>query len=87
MYERLRSKYEDIYLIKNEHFFKIYNIENGQSVYPDFMLILSDPKQKTDFQIFIDVQKKGKNNRNAALYESLNTKLPQENIFKNQIFY
>jgi type III restriction enzyme len=84
MYERLRSKYEDIYLIKNEHFFKIYNIENGQSVYPDFMLILSDPKQKTDFQIFIDVHENRKHDRNASLYESLNKKSPQENIFKNK---
>ena len=84
VFVRLHSKYEEIYLIKNDHFFKIYEFENGQTVYPDFLLILSGNKQKTDFQIFIDVHQSRKHDRNASLYESLNTMLPQANILENK---
>ena len=52
---RLKSKYDEIYLIRNEKHFKIYNFKNGRGFEPDFVLFL---RQKTGtmltYQMFIE---------------------------------
>ena len=56
IYDKLSKKYDEIYLVRNEKFFQIYNFDDGRPFEPDFVLFLS--KQKDDihcqYQIFIE---------------------------------
>lgn len=53
---KLKKKYQDIALLRNEQFFKIYSFENGEPFYPDFVLFLTEKKtrQEVMYQIFIE---------------------------------
>lgn len=56
VYDKLREKYDEVYLVRNERFFKLYNFEDGRPLEPDYVLFL---RQKTPFknlhyQIFIE---------------------------------
>jgi type III restriction enzyme len=56
IYERLKKKYDEIYLVRNERFFRIYNFDDGRPFEPDFVLYLINKKEKTSlyYQIFIE---------------------------------
>lgn len=56
VYEQLRQKYDQIFLVRNERHFKLYNFEDGQAIEPDFVLFLEkeNPKKKLHYQIFIE---------------------------------
>ncbi len=53
--ERLKKKYDEIYLIRNEQHFTIHNFKDGRGFAPDFVLFL---RQKTGemitYQMFIE---------------------------------
>jgi len=53
---KLKNKYQDIALLRNEQFFKIYSFENGEPFYPDFVLFLTEKKTKQEvmYQIFVE---------------------------------
>jgi len=53
---KLRTKYQDIVLLRNEQFFKIYNFDDGQPFSPDFVLFLKEKESKKDiiFQVFVE---------------------------------
>lgn len=53
---KLKKKYQDIALLRNEQFFKIYSFENGEPFYPDFVLFLTEKrtKQEVMYQIFVE---------------------------------
>jgi|GEM_PF-29317 len=53
---KLKKKYQDIALLRNEQFFKIYSFENGEPFYPDFVLFLTEKKTKQEvvYQVFIE---------------------------------
>lgn len=53
---KLEKKYQDIALLRNEQFFKIYSFENGEPFYPDFVLFLTEKKTKQEvmYQVFIE---------------------------------
>ncbi|MDD4530545.1 MAG: DEAD/DEAH box helicase family protein [Candidatus Gracilibacteria bacterium] len=53
---KLKKKYQNIALLRNEQFFKIYNFENGDPFYPDFVLFLIEKKTKQEvmYQIFVE---------------------------------
>jgi type III restriction enzyme len=53
---KLKKKYQDIALLRNEQFFKIYSFENGEPFYPDFVLLLTEKKTKQEvmYQIFVE---------------------------------
>lgn len=53
---KLKKKYQDIALLRNEQFFKIYSFENGEPFYPDFVLLLTEKKTKQEvmYQVFIE---------------------------------
>ena len=55
-YNKLKKKYDEIYLVRNERFFKLYNFEDGRAVEPDFVLYLVDhnPEILVYYQIFIE---------------------------------
>jgi type III restriction enzyme len=53
---KLEKKYQDIVLLRNEQFFKIYNFTDGQPFYPDFVLFLVEKKTRREviYQVFIE---------------------------------
>jgi type III restriction enzyme len=53
---KLQKKYQEIALLRNEQFFKIYNFEDGQPFSPDFVLFLKEKKSKREivYQVFIE---------------------------------
>jgi type III restriction enzyme len=53
--EQLLEKYEAVYLMRNEDYFKIYSFEEGQTFEPDFVLFLRQKKQEyLTYQVFIE---------------------------------
>jgi type III restriction enzyme len=48
----LESKYQEIYLLRNEEVYKIYDFEQGRGFMPDFILFLKDANLQ--YQIFIE---------------------------------
>ena len=53
--EKLKEKYDGIYLVRNERHFKIYNFDDGQAFEPDFVLFLREKNGNTLIrQIFIE---------------------------------
>lgn len=52
----LRNKYSDVYLLRNEKFFKIYDFRNGDATEPDFVLLLTnnDQTRSVQYQVFIE---------------------------------
>ena len=53
--ERLKGKYDGIYLIRNERHFKIYSFDEGQAFEPDFVLFLREKNgNMLTYQIFIE---------------------------------
>lgn len=55
-YVSLQKNYEDIYLIRNEGHFKLFNFDNGKVFEPDFVLFLKDIRSQKPiiFQTFIE---------------------------------
>src|SRR5699024_3251303 len=51
-----KSFYDDIYLVRNEQHFKIYNFKDGKGFAPDFVLFLrkEEPEESLHYQIFIE---------------------------------
>ena len=53
--DSLKSKWSDIYLLRNEKAVRIYNFEDGKAFEPDFLLFANDRKTgNTSWQIFIE---------------------------------
>ncbi len=53
--EQLQKNYDDIYLIRNERHFSIYNFFDGKAFQPDFVLILCKENGETlSYQLFIE---------------------------------
>jgi type III restriction enzyme len=50
----LKSKYEEVYLLRNEEVYKIYDFEKGRGFQPDFLLFLKHNKHKLYYQVFIE---------------------------------
>ncbi len=55
-YDQLREKFSEIYLIRNERHFKIFNFDDGRALEPDFVLFLSNSNNKNivHYQVFIE---------------------------------
>jgi type III restriction enzyme len=55
--EKLKGKYKEIALLRNEKFFKIYNFDDGNAFEPDFILLLKKKNGKIlIYQIFIEAK-------------------------------
>jgi len=56
VYDQLKDKYEEVYLVRNERHFKIFTFNDGRPIEPDFVLFLvqKDPKKAFHYQIFIE---------------------------------
>ncbi|PIR69164.1 type III restriction endonuclease [Candidatus Nomurabacteria bacterium CG_4_10_14_0_2_um_filter_30_12] len=49
----LQKKYKEVYLLRNEEQYKIYDFKTGQGFQPDFILFLKET-QKLYYQVFIE---------------------------------
>lgn len=56
MIDILKEKYDDIYLLRSERHFAIYNFEDGERFEPDFVLFLQakNSDKRFTYQIFIE---------------------------------
>ena len=51
----LQKKFEQIYLFRNEQFFKIYNFDDGRAFQPDYLIYAKDKKVDNLFiQVFVE---------------------------------
>lgn len=49
----LQKKYKEVYLLRNEEQYKIFDFKTGQGFQPDFLLFLGDAKKRY-YQVFIE---------------------------------
>jgi len=56
VFDKFKEKYDEIYLVRNERHFKIYNFEDGRPLEPDFVLFLikNKPAISMYYQVFIE---------------------------------
>jgi type III restriction enzyme len=88
-YAELKAKYSDVYLIRNEKHFKLFNFADGRPLEPDFVLYLVG-KQKNDtmhYQVF--VEPKGTHLLRAdewkeAFLQSIKTEFKVERLFSGK---
>jgi len=53
--EKLKQKYSDIALLRNEKFFQVFDFDEGRAFEPDFVMLLKERDHKiTIYQIFIE---------------------------------
>lgn len=53
--ETLETKFKEIYFIRNEQHFKIFNFKDGNAFEPDFVLFLKDEDDKIyNYQLFVE---------------------------------
>lgn len=48
------AQYEQVYLLRNEEVYKIYDFEKGRGFMPDFLLFLKEKQKKLYYQVFIE---------------------------------
>jgi type III restriction enzyme len=53
---KLQKKYSEIYLLRNEKFFKVHRFSDGAVIEPDFALFLIEKKTKKSliYQLFVE---------------------------------
>lgn len=50
----LRAEYDQVFLLRNEEVYKIYDFAQGRGFAPDFLLFLIKKSQQSVFQVFIE---------------------------------
>ncbi|MFH0992337.1 MAG: hypothetical protein V1799_20245 [bacterium] len=55
-YDALKKQYSEIYLVRNEKHFQLFNFDDGKPVEPDFVLFLKkkDSENTLHYQVFIE---------------------------------
>lgn len=55
-HDDLKKKYSDVYLIRNEKHFKLYNFDDGRALEPDFVLYLigKEEQDTMHYQVFVE---------------------------------
>lgn len=54
--DKIRQKFDDVYLLRNESVFKLFRFADGAAIEPDFVLFMTEKntKEKMSLQIFIE---------------------------------
>jgi type III restriction enzyme len=58
-YEKLKPKFDKIFLVRNERYLKIYNFDDGRPIEPDFILFLVNHQLEESFHYQIFIEPKG----------------------------
>jgi len=55
-YDALKKKWDEVFLVRNEKHFQLYNFDDGKPLEPDFVLFLkkSEPDESLYYQVFIE---------------------------------
>jgi len=58
---KIKKKYQEVYLIRNERHIKIFEFNKGRAFEPDFLLFLKDKEKNKEinYQIFIEPKGEG----------------------------
>jgi type III restriction enzyme len=59
IYPKLSTVYDEVFLIRNERHFKIYEFDYGRALEPDFVLFLVDNKAEESLQYQVFIEPKG----------------------------
>ena len=89
------SKYEKVFLLRNEEVYKIYDFEKGRGFQPDFLLFLKSTKQEVYYQVFIEPKgsqfedasgnfKDGKEGWKETFLEQITKKYNHEPLLKHE---
>ncbi len=90
----LKSKYAEVFLLRNEEVYKIYDFDKGLGFQPDFILFLKDKSDKNlYYQVFIEPKgtqflgfdntfKTGHDGWKETFLEKISEKFGKENILK-----
>lgn len=54
----LQDKYDEVYLLRNEEVYKIYDFDKGRGFQPDFILFLGNNKKSRYYQVFMEPKAK-----------------------------
>ena len=57
--DKLKTEYKEVYLVRNERHFKIFNFDDGKAFEPDFVLFLVQKKPEKSFHYQIFIEPKG----------------------------
>jgi type III restriction enzyme len=59
--EKIKKKYQEVYLVRNERHIKIFEFNKGRAFEPDFLLFLKDKEKNKEinYQIFIEPKGEG----------------------------
>lgn len=92
MYEKLKEKYETVYLVRNEKYFQIYNFHDGRAFEPDFLLFLAKKEQDTAIQYQVFIEPKGehliqKDSWKEEFLKELKDEHKIEILWKNKDFF
>lgn len=90
----LENKYEEVYLLRNEEVYKIYDFDEGRGFQPDFILFLKG-EESLHYQIFIEPKgnefiggdgtfKTGKEGWKEKFLEQITNKYGLKNILKEE---
>lgn len=52
--DNFKDKYEEVYLLRNEEVYKIFNFDDGKGFMPDFLLFLKSKEENLFYQVFIE---------------------------------
>jgi len=52
--DNFKDQYEEVYLLRNEEVYKIYNFDDGTGFMPDFLLFLKTKDKNLYYQVFIE---------------------------------
>lgn len=54
--EELQKRFKEVYLLRNERFFKLYRFSDGKATEPDFVLFMTekDTEENLIYQLFIE---------------------------------
>lgn len=52
--ENFKQQYDNVYLLRNEEVYKIYDFEKGRGFMPDFLLFLKSKEENLYYQVFIE---------------------------------
>ena len=93
VYKKLEDKFDEIYLLRNERHFKIFNFKDGRAIEPDFVLFLKDTSSlfPTDFHYQVFIEPKGshliKNDKwKEDLFKQLKAAHKIEQLWQNKKF-
>lgn len=89
-HDSLKNEYEEVYLIRNERFFKIYSFDEGQPFEPDFVLFLieKETKEPIVYQVFIEPKGGDRlSNEDSRIKERFLSQIAKEHKLSPKLLY